>query len=182
MNAETVFPDAGCFRHHEVMPDWGRLGHHVVARRTELGFRNRSDFAAAVHVSARLISDIEKGRRTNFDQVTLSALEAALGWETGSAREVVDGGEPRLRPGATAPAGTAQPNRVPSVPRTTAGGRGGEQTDEIDLIYASKSMNAEQKLKAIRQVLLLRQQAEAEAATKKAPASDDAGTPVEQQN
>lgn len=44
--------------------------------------------------------------------------------------------------------------------------------DEIDLIYESISMSAEQKLKAIRQVLHLRAQADAEAARRKTPAAD----------
>lgn len=44
----------------------------------------------------------------------------------------------------------------------------GQQADEIDLIYASKSMTAEQKLKAIRQVLLLRKQVE-QATNEQAP-------------
>jgi hypothetical protein len=45
------------------------------------------------------------------------------------------------------------------LPATAAG----DQADEIDLVYASKTMSAEQKLKAIRQILLLRKQAETEA-------------------
>lgn len=56
------------------------------------------------------------------------------------------------------------------VPLPATGTTGG-QADEIDLIYASTSMSAEQKLKAIRQVLQLRAQAAAEAsALSEAPA------------
>jgi hypothetical protein len=44
------------------------------------------------------------------------------------------------------------------------GGDALDQVDEIDLIYASKSMNPEQKLRAIRQVLHLRAPAEQETA------------------
>jgi len=48
--------------------------------------------------------------------------------------------------------------------------------DEIDLIYASQTMSAREKLIRIRQVLELRAQVEAEArAQQKAPASDDTG-------
>ena len=43
-----------------------------------------------------------------------------------------------------------------------ATGATGDQADEIDMIYASQSMTPEQKLKAIRQVLQLRAQAEQE--------------------
>lgn len=57
-----------------------------------------------------------------------------------------------------------------------------DQADEIDLIVASK-MTARQKLKAIRQVLQLRAQVEAEAAReqKRAPAQN-AGASVERQS
>lgn len=184
MNTETVFPDAECFRHHEDMPDWGRLGQHVVARRTELGFRNRADFAAAVQVSSRLISDIEKGRRTNFDQVTLSALEAALGWETGSVQQVVEGGEPRLRPGATATVSATMPGLRGSVAahaHIAGSGVSTDDIDDIDLVYAS-SMPVEQKLKTIRQILLLRKQRDAElAAMLEAPAPDGTEAQADQQ-
>jgi hypothetical protein len=49
---------------------------------------------------------------------------------------------------------------VVPLPATGAPGQG---PDEIDMIYASNSMSAAQKLNAIRKVLLLRAQAEAEA-------------------
>lgn len=54
--------------------------------------------------------------------------------------------------------------------------------DEIEMVYASRSMNAKQKLQTIRMILKLRAEAEAEdaAARKKAPAGD-AEAQVEQQ-
>lgn len=155
MNVATLFPNTTCFRHDEPMPDWERLGRYVVARRTELRFRSRTDFAAAVQLSARLLADIEKGRRSNFDPVTLAAVEAALGWETGSVGEVLGGGEPRVRHGATAHPSPLPPG--PSADRLKV-------VDEIDLIYASRSMSALQKLEAIRKVLQLRAQAETDQA------------------
>lgn len=124
------------------MSDWQRLGKYVVARREELGFKQRGDIASAVGVSTRVMSDIENGRRGNFDPVTVAALERVLGWETGSASRVATGGEPRLR---SQPARTDQPT-----------------SDEIEMIYASTSMTALQKLEAIRIVLALRAEAEAE--------------------
>jgi transcriptional regulator with XRE-family HTH domain len=147
------------------MSDWERLGTYVVARRVELGHKQRAEFAAALQVSVRLLSDIENGRRSNYDPVTIAALENVLGWETGSAQRIADGGEPELRqqpataPGRTHIAGPAQ--------------------DEIDLIYASKTMSAKQKLEAIRMVLELRKQAEEEAP----PAGEtSSNAPVERAN
>src|SRR5688500_10170750 len=120
VGVETVLPGAECFRHDGRMEDWQRLGEYVVARRVERGFRTRGDLASAVQVSSRLLGDIEKGRRGNFDPVTIAALEAALGWETGSVRRIVEGGEPQLRPPAPSTTGERPP-------------------DEIELIYRSQS-------------------------------------------
>jgi hypothetical protein len=59
-----------------------------------------------------------------------------------------------------------------AVPLPSAGGAG-PQADEIDMIYASRTMPAREKLLRIRQVLALRAQVEAEqTAMQKAPASD----------
>jgi transcriptional regulator with XRE-family HTH domain len=128
-----------------VMSDWQRLGNYVLARRVELGYKRRGDFAQAIGVSARVVSDLENGRRGNFDPVTIAALEDVLGWETGSATRVAAGGDPSLR---------AQP-----TPAEQSGGR--ELPDEIQMIYASTSMTPRQKLEAIRLVLELRAQAAA---------------------
>lgn len=132
------------------MSDWQRLGKYVVARREELGYKQRGDIASAVGVSTRVMSDIENGRRGNFDPVTVAALERVLGWETGSAHRIAAGGEPRLR---------AQPTRADQP-----------TSDEIEMIYASTSMTALQKLEAIRIVLALRAEVEAES---DAPVADD---------
>lgn len=83
-----------CFRNDGHMPDWTRLGTYVVARRVELGYKQRNDFAAAAQIGLRVLSDIENGRRGNFDKVTIAALERALKWETGTALRVANGGEP----------------------------------------------------------------------------------------
>lgn len=122
--------------------DWQRLGKYVLARRVKLGFKQRGDFAAALGISARVVSDIENGRRGNFDAVTIASLEDVLGWETGSAQGVAEGGEPRLRPSPDSHADRSGP-------------------DEIDLIYRS-TMTHRQKLEAIRIVLELRAEMEAE--------------------
>jgi hypothetical protein len=43
----------------------------------------------------RVVSDIERGRRANYSDATLSAIEASLGWDAGSARRMVEGGKVR---------------------------------------------------------------------------------------
>ena len=42
-----------------------------------------------------MLGDVEKARRDNYSDATLAALEAALGWEAGTARRVVQGGRVR---------------------------------------------------------------------------------------
>ncbi|MBB2940478.1 transcriptional regulator with XRE-family HTH domain [Actinoplanes lutulentus] len=81
------------------MADWERLGRYVVSRRVELGYTQRTDFAEATRITARVLSDIENGRRGNFDQVTIAKLEYGLRWATGSVAKVVDGGAPEPRGG-----------------------------------------------------------------------------------
>lgn len=56
-----------------------RLGEQLVRRRIELDprYRNRQLFADERGVSYRIVSDIEAGRRENFEDATLAALEVA---------------------------------------------------------------------------------------------------------
>lgn len=85
------------FREDGPVSDWERLGQYVVNRRVELGYRQRKPFADALGISLRTLSDIEKGRRGNYDPVTLASLEHVLQWEAGSAMRIADGGEPGRR-------------------------------------------------------------------------------------
>jgi hypothetical protein len=57
----------------------------------------------AAQINVRVLSDIENGRRDNFDKVTIAKLEDALGWETGSVIRIAEGGEPWLREQAPSP-------------------------------------------------------------------------------
>jgi transcriptional regulator with XRE-family HTH domain len=66
--------------------DWQRLAQAVIDRRVELGYRTRESFAAETGLSSRLLGDLERAQRDNFDRVTLARLEQALQWEPGTAR------------------------------------------------------------------------------------------------
>jgi hypothetical protein len=46
-------------------------------------------------LSTRLVGDVEKGRRSNYSDATLAAIEAALGWEPGTCQRIVQGGKVR---------------------------------------------------------------------------------------
>ncbi|MGW4369793.1 Scr1 family TA system antitoxin-like transcriptional regulator [Nocardia takedensis] len=89
----------------EPAEDWMRLGERVVARREELGMSTRQAMAEVSGLSYRVLGDLERGARPVSDR-TLSQLDQALGWRSGSARKVLRGGEPAL----------AEPPKLDSLP------------------------------------------------------------------
>lgn len=76
------------------MEGWQRLARRVAAERGR-HWRSRAAFAKAAGISSRVVDDIESGRRSNYSEATLAAVEAALGWEAGSCLRVVQGGRVR---------------------------------------------------------------------------------------
>lgn len=75
---------------------WERLGDLLVQRRVELSarFRNLRTFSKDREINYRLAWDAEHAARTNYERPTLGFIELAYGWEAGSIRRVLDGGEP----------------------------------------------------------------------------------------
>lgn len=71
--------------------DWDRLAQTIIERRVELGHRTREAFVAASGLSGRLVGDLEKNRRQNYDRVTIARLEQALLWPTGSVNRILRG-------------------------------------------------------------------------------------------
>ena len=71
--------------------DWQRLAQAIIDRRVELGYRTREAFASDTGLSSRLLGDLERAQRDNFDPVTLTRLERALKWPAGAVREVLAG-------------------------------------------------------------------------------------------
>ena len=71
---------------------WRRLG-GVIASERARRWRSRATFARAAGVSARVIDDLELGRRNNYAESTLAAVEVTLGWQPGTCRRVVQGGK-----------------------------------------------------------------------------------------
>ena len=72
--------------------DWKRLASYVVARRIELGFRDRHTFSAATGITPRTLGKLETARQVSAP--TLAAVELGLRWEPDSARRVLAGGDP----------------------------------------------------------------------------------------
>src|SRR6516164_6915647 len=83
-----------------------RLGHHIVSRRVELGYRNRTDLANSLQFTVRTLSDIENGVR-KASPGTYAMLENKLAWAPGSIDTILAGGEPKeveVEPRTPAPA------------------------------------------------------------------------------
>jgi Helix-turn-helix len=72
--------------------DWQRLADFVIARRTELGMRDRRALAAVTGVTDRTLGKLENGHRVSAS--TLGVIENHLGWVPGSCRRVLTGGQP----------------------------------------------------------------------------------------
>lgn len=89
--------------------DYERLGDYVVSARVRLGME-RLDLATGAEISLRTLADIENGelaKRKAFSAETLEAIGLCLGWQPGSWRRVLNGGEPITADSPAAP--TADP-------------------------------------------------------------------------
>src|SRR5579863_7903824 len=83
-------------RGHMAGEDWQRLADYVVARRVELGMRDRRALAEASGVTERTLGKLENGQ--SVSPSTLGMVENRLGWAPGSCRRILAGGEPILGP------------------------------------------------------------------------------------
>ena len=82
--------------------DWQRLADYVVARRVELGMRDRRALAMATGVTERTLGKLENGQHVSPS--TLGMVENRLGWTPGSCRRILAGGEPTAGPADPRPA------------------------------------------------------------------------------
>ena len=77
-----------------ITEDWRRLADYVVARRVELGMRDRRALAAATGITDRTLGKLENGQRVSPS--TLGVIENLFGWAPGSCRRIMAGGEPSV--------------------------------------------------------------------------------------
>jgi transcriptional regulator with XRE-family HTH domain len=75
--------------------DWTRLADAIRARRTDLGL-TQAQLATKAGVATLTVRNLEGGRQFTRIAPSLVLVENALGWEAGSARSVLEGGEPTL--------------------------------------------------------------------------------------
>lgn len=88
--------------------DWKRLAEAIRAARRELGM-TQVELADAADVSGGTIQNLEAGREFYRIPTKLPAVERALEWAPGSAKAVLDGGDPTpLVPRERSPEGGAR--------------------------------------------------------------------------
>lgn len=78
--------------HGHMREDWQRLASWVVSTRDQLGMTTQAALSERSGASLRQVGEVENGRRVGAK--TLARIERALGWEPGSARQTLRGGEP----------------------------------------------------------------------------------------
>jgi transcriptional regulator with XRE-family HTH domain len=77
---------------------WQRLAELVRLRREELHLSQRQ-VGVTAGTTDRLISDIERAARENYEPATLRAVARALGWTAYSIRDILTDGNPTLSDG-----------------------------------------------------------------------------------
>lgn len=89
--------------------DWKRLANFIIARRTELGMKDRVSMQQRTDISYRTISNLETGVAVSMS--TVATVERILGWEPGSASRILEGGSPVLlgQAGSAPPAAYSDP-------------------------------------------------------------------------
>lgn len=70
------------------------LADYVIARRGELGL-TQEEFARGGGIHVKTLQRIERGEITPRAK-TIGAIDRAAGWESGSTRAIINGGEPTL--------------------------------------------------------------------------------------
>lgn len=94
--------------------DWERVGAAIRRDRARI-YGTRETFATAAGLSISVLSDLERGTRTNFDDDTLGKVEDALGWAPGSIDEIAAGGPIRRSDTDLARLRQAWPRLTPDV-------------------------------------------------------------------
>lgn len=108
--------------------DWDRLAQAIIDRRAALGYRTREALAAAASVSSRLLADLEKNRRQNYDRITIARVEGALEWEPGTVNTILRGG-----PYPGMPTSKPEPRDIAAELMTASGVLGNLFVNRMDL-------------------------------------------------
>jgi hypothetical protein len=98
---------------------WAHAGELLVQRRIEIDprYRNRRLFAEERGLNWRLLHDIERAKRRNFEPETITAVEVAYRLVRGSLGRTLAGGDLEPLPDDGAPAAEAPPPRLPHLYR-----------------------------------------------------------------
>ena len=110
--------------------DWQRLGGLVGERRGDLGL-TQEDVRAAGGPSTATQRLIEGGHQSRYQPVILSRLESALGWQRGSVRRILAGGDPVLANPEPAPVTAAGAVALPPAAATSSATAADEVTRAV---------------------------------------------------
>lgn len=94
--------------------DWERVGEAIRRDRVRM-YGTRASFGSAAGLSISVLSDLERGTRSNFDGDTLGKVEDALGWAPGTIDIIGAGGRIRRSDTDLARLRQAWPRLTPDV-------------------------------------------------------------------
>jgi hypothetical protein len=92
--------------------NWVRLGQLLIRQRVEMDprYRNRRVFCGERDIEYRLVSDLERGARSNYEAQTVAEAERAYGLPVGTISRALAGGDLLLpAPNGSAPAPEPEP-------------------------------------------------------------------------
>lgn len=76
--------------------DWSALGRNIREHRTALGL-TQTQLAEAAGVAVSTVQNFEAGRESKRVPPSLTKIERALGWATGSSSDILNGGPGPVR-------------------------------------------------------------------------------------
>lgn len=123
--------------------DWQRLGALVSERRGDLGL-TQEDVRAAGGPSTATQRLIEGAHQSRYQPVILARLEAALGWQPGSVRRILAGGEPVPVSAAPAAVPLAAAPEPPAEPAADAE----VNAQVLSLLFRRKKQDVEAGVRA----------------------------------
>lgn len=103
-----MMPHGNAMWHHHFMSNTYAtrlVGAEVRSARLDAGYTSIEAFATAAGLSARVIGDLETGRRDRFTDETIAAVERVLDWAPGRYQELTTSAEASIVAGYTAPVG-----------------------------------------------------------------------------
>lgn len=113
--------------------DWKRVARHVKERRAELEL-TQTELAVRANVGTSTIQAIEGAKQGSYWPDNLRGIEAALGWQRGSIKGILAGGEPDETTDAAASSEPAETNSLDALMGLIRDTRASQQKMADDLV------------------------------------------------